>query len=98
MAKKLFVGSLPYKTTDGDLNDLFAQAGQVVSATVVTDKFSGRSRGFGFIEMSSDEEADKAIEMLNGHEIDGRNIVVNEAKPMQPRAPRRGGFRRDNTY
>lgn len=93
MAKKLYVGSLPYKTTDGDLADLFAQAGNVASATVISDKFSGRSKGFGFVEMASDEEATKAIEMFDGHEIEGRKIVVNEARPMKPREPRQGGNR-----
>lgn len=87
MAKKLYVGSLPYKTTDSELSELFSQAGTVSSASVISDKFSGRSKGFGFVEMSTDEEATKAIEMLNGHEMDGRAIVVNEARPMQPRAP-----------
>ena len=89
VTKRLFVGSLPYKTTDRDLQDLFSQAGTVSSASVITDKFSGRSKGFGFVEMSSDEESDKAVEMLNGYEIEGRKIVVNEARPLQPRAPRR---------
>ena len=89
MAKKLYVGSLPYKTTDSELSELFSQAGTVTSASVISDKFSGRSKGFGFVEMASDEEAAKAIEMLNGHEMDGRAIVVNEARPMEPRAPRR---------
>lgn len=106
MAKKLYVGSLPYKTTDADLKDAFSQAGTVVSATVISDKFSGRSKGFGFVEMASDEEAQKAIEMFNGKDMDGRNIVVNEARPMQPRAPRgdfgggRGGYGggRGNSY
>lgn len=92
MATKLYVGSLPYNTTDERLKEAFSQAGNVVSATVITDKMSGRSKGFGFVEMSTDEEAQKAIEMLNGKDLDGRNIVVNEARPMQPRAPRGGGF------
>ncbi|MDP3994059.1 MAG: RNA-binding protein [Candidatus Doudnabacteria bacterium] len=102
MAKKLYVGSLPYKTTDSELSELFSQAGTVSSASVISDKFSGRSKGFGFVEMSSDEEAAKAIEMFNGHEMDGRTIVVNEARPMQPRAPRRdfggGGSRGGGGY
>lgn len=107
MAKKLYVGSLPYKTTDSDLQDLFAQAGAVTSATVINDKFSGRSKGFGFVEMASDEEATKAIEMFNGYEMEGRKIVVNEARPLQPRAPRRdfggggnrgGGYGRRDSY
>lgn len=92
MAKKLYVGSLPYKTTSDDLQNLFAQAGAVASATVITDKFSGRSKGFGFVEMESDEDAQKAIEMFNGTELEDRKIVVNEARPLQPRAPRQGGY------
>ena len=92
MAKKLYVGNLPYTTTDDQLKQLFSQAGAVDSAMVITDKMSGRSKGFGFVEMSSDEEALKAVETFNGQEFDGRQIVVNEARPMQPRAPRQGGF------
>ena len=93
MAKKLYVGSLSYNTTDASLRDHFAQAGTVESATVVMDKMTGRSRGFGFVEMASDAEADKAVEMLNGKELDGRALVVNEARPMAERPPRReGGF------
>ena len=91
MAAKLFVGSLSWDTTDESLNAFFATAGTVVSATVIKDKFSGRSRGFGFVEMSSDEEAKKAIETLNGQTLDGRAIVVNEAKPMTPRDNSFGG-------
>ncbi|MBI4059558.1 RNA-binding protein [Candidatus Giovannonibacteria bacterium] len=94
MAKKLYVGSLSYNTTDASLRDHFAQAGTVETATVVMDKMTGRSRGFGFVEMASDAEADKAVEMLNGKELDGRALVVNEARPMAERPPRReGGFR-----
>lgn len=89
MATKLYVGSLPYKTTNSDLEQLFGQAGTVVSATVISDKFTGRSKGFGFVEMSSNEEAAKAIEMFNGYELEDRKIVVNEARPLKPRAPRR---------
>lgn len=94
MAKKLYVGGLSYDTSEGTLKDTFAQAGAVESATIIIDKMSGRSKGFGFVEMSSDEEAAKAIEMLNGKELDGRTITVNEARPMEPR-PRSGGFDRD---
>lgn len=94
MAKKLFVGGLSYDTTEATLRDTFAQAGTVESATVIVDKMSGRSKGFGFVEMSSDEEAQKAIEMFNGKDIDGRNVTVNEARPLEPRAPRRDGFNR----
>ncbi|MDD5433131.1 MAG: RNA-binding protein [Candidatus Pacebacteria bacterium] len=88
MEKKLFVGSLSYSTTDDSLKAFFEQAGQVESAVIITDKLSGRSKGFGFVEMASEDEAQKAVEMCNGKELDGRTIVVDEAKPMQPRAPR----------
>lgn len=89
MAKKLFVGSLPWATTSDDLQALFSQHGAVSSATVVTDKMTGRSRGFGFVEFESDAEADAAIAALNGHDLDGRQITVNEARPMEDRPPRR---------
>ena len=81
MATKLFVGSLAWATTDDGLKQFFGQAGTVVSANVISDRETGRSRGFGFVEMSSDEEAKKAVAELNGKELDGRPIVVNEAKP-----------------
>lgn len=93
MAKKLYVGGLSYNTTEDALKSAFAQAGTVVSATIITDRMSGRSKGFGFVEMSSDEEANKAIEMFNGKEMDGRTLTVNEARPMEAR-PRTGGFNR----
>jgi RNA recognition motif-containing protein len=93
MAKKLFVGGLPYTTTQDELQTAFAQAGTVVSATVITDRISGRSKGFGFVEMSTDEETNKAIEMWNGKELGGRTLTVNEARPMEPRAPGREGGR-----
>ena len=96
MAKKLYVGGLSYNTTDATLKDTFAAAGTVESATIIMDKMTNRSKGFGFVEMSSDEEAQKAIEMFDGKEIDGRSVKVNEAKPMEPRAPRTGGYNRDN--
>lgn len=103
MAKRLFVGSLPFTTTDDQLAQLFASAGTVTSAKVIVDKFSGRSKGFGFVEMSSDDESNKAIETLNGSDVGGRNIVVNEARPMAERPQRpRGGFgggrQRDDNY
>ena len=95
MGKKLYVGSLSYDTTDESLKEAFSQAGTVESASVITDKMSGRSRGFGFVEMATDEEAQKAIEMLNGQEVDGRKVTVNEARPMTDRPPRpAGGFNR----
>lgn len=98
MAKKLFVGGLPFATTDEALQDLFSQAGSVVSAVIIKDKFSGRSKGFGFVEFATEEEAQNAVSMLNGTEVEGRTITVNEARPMEdrPRAPRTGGFNRGN--
>jgi len=93
MAKKLYVGSLSYSTVDETLKEEFSKAGTVETATVIMDKMSGRSKGFGFVEMSSEEEAQKAIEMFNGKELDGRKIVVNEARPQEER-PQGGGFNR----
>lgn len=93
MAKKLYVGGLPYTTTQDELQEAFSKAGTVASATIITDKISGRSKGFGFVEMSSDEEADKAIEMWNGKDFGGRTLTVNEAKPMESRPPRKDGGR-----
>ncbi len=95
MAKKLYVGGLSYNTTQEGLKDAFSKAGGVVSATVITDRMSGRSRGFGFVEMSTDEESDAAIEMMNGKELDGRTLTVNEAKPPESRPRDGGGFRND---
>ena len=95
MTTKLFVGSLSWDTKDESLRDFFAQAGTVVSASVITDRHTGRSRGFGFVEMSSEEEAQAAVDQLNGKELDGRAIVVKEAKPRAPRDnDRSGGGRR----
>ena len=91
MAKKLYVGGLSYDTTEDRLREAFAQAGSVVSATIILDRMSGRSKGFGFVEYGTDEEANAAIEMWNGKELDGRRLTVNEARPMTPRAPRSGG-------
>ncbi len=91
MAKKLYVGGIAYATTQDGLRDYFAQAGQVVSASIIMDKMTGRSKGFGFVEMSSDEEATNAVNMFNGKEFDGRVLTVNEARPLEPRAPRTGG-------
>ena len=85
MATNLFVGNLPYTMDSAGLQTLFAPAGTVVSAKVISDKYSGRSRGFGFVEMSSDEETKKAIEMLNGKDVEGRALVVNEARPREER-------------
>ena len=96
MAKKLYVGGLSYDTTDAALKDVFSAAGTVESATIIIDRESNRSKGFGFVEMSTEDEAQKAIEMFNGKDIDGRNVTVNEARPMEPRNSREGGFNRDN--
>jgi cold-inducible RNA-binding protein len=88
MNLKLYVGNLDYEITADQLKQYFAQAGTVVDAVVITDKHSGRSKGFGFVEMSNEEEAKKAIEMFNGQDFQGRKIVVNEARPLQPRNDR----------
>ena len=85
MAAKLFIGNLDYTVTGDDLRTLFATVGTVLDAVVIMDKMTGRSRGFGFVEMSTDDEAKAAIEKLNGGDLKGRNINVNEAKPMTPR-------------
>jgi RNA recognition motif-containing protein len=94
MATKLYVGGLSWGTTQDALQDHFSQAGNVVSATVITDKMSGRSKGFGFVEMGSEDEAKAAIEMFNGKEFDGRTLTVNEARPMEPRQGGGGGYNR----
>ena len=108
---RLYVGSLPYQTTEQDLSDLFGQVGQVLSATVITDRDSGRSKGFGFVEMSDDQEARNAIDRLNGTTLGNRTIVVNEARERREqgfggggnsynrdRRPRNGGGYRDRRY
>ena len=91
MAKKLFVGGLSWNTNDDQLKEFFSEVGEVVSANVITDKYSGRSKGFGFVEMSSEKEAKEAMKKLNGKDFDGRAIVVDEAKPQAPREDRGGG-------
>jgi cold-inducible RNA-binding protein len=88
MATKLYVGGLPYQTTQDELRDAFSQAGAVASTSIIMDKMTGRSRGFGFVEMENDADAQKAIEMWNGKDFAGRRLTVNEAKPMEARAPR----------
>lgn len=88
MAKKLFVGGLSYDTSEDVLRETFAKVGAVESAIIIKDKMSGRSKGFGFVEMTNDEEADKAIESLNGADLEGRKMTVNVARPMEER-PRR---------
>lgn len=95
MEKKLYVGNLPYSVTDESLNELFSRVGEVVSAKVITDGDSGRSKGFGFVEMSNTDGAQKAIEQFDNTELDGRNIKVSEAKP-KTESRDRGGYRNDN--
>ena len=90
-SNKLYVGGLPYSITEDRLEELFAEHGTVESARVITDKFTGRSRGFGFVEMSSQEEAQAAIDKLNGTDLEGRSLTVNEAKPREPRTGGGGG-------
>lgn len=104
MAKRLYVGNLSYSTTQSQLEEVFSKMGQVASVNLIIDKFSGQSKGFAFVEMSSDEEADKAIAGLNESDLDGRKIVVNEARPQEKRdsfgggggGGQRGGFQRNN--
>jgi len=91
MSKRIYVGGLPFKTTEEEMNALFATYGQVTSAKLITDKYSGQSRGFGFVEMPNDEEAMAAMEKLNGSDFGGRKLTINEARPMEAR-PRTGGF------
>jgi hypothetical protein len=91
MGNKLYVGNLPYSVRDGDLAQAFGQFGAVTSAKVMMERDTGRSKGFGFVEMGSDAEAQAAIEGMNGQPLGGRNVVVNEARPMEPRPPRSGG-------
>lgn len=97
MASKLFVGSLAYTATDDDLAAFFASAGTVVSAKVIMDRDTNRSKGFGFVEMSSDEEAKAAIDTLNGKELSGRPVAISEARPQAPRE-NRGGYGGGNSY
>ena len=91
MGAKLYVGNLNYSVVEEKLQELFSQHGSVVSVRIITDKFTGRSKGFGFVEMGSDEEAEKATAALNGIEFEGRTIVVSEARPQQPRFQSGGG-------
>jgi len=90
LSTKLYVGNLDYSVTGDQLKEMFAQAGTVADAVVISDRYSGRSKGFGFVEMSTDEEAKKAIETFNGKDFQGRNLVVNEARPREAREPRPG--------
>ncbi|MDD3998917.1 MAG: RNA-binding protein [Candidatus Shapirobacteria bacterium] len=95
MNKKLYVGGLSFQTTDDTLGASFAEAGTVVSAVIIKDKFSGQSKGFGFVEMSTEEEAQAAITLWDGKELDGRTVKVNEARPMEDRPPRHDNYSRN---
>lgn len=88
MATKLYVGGLPYSSTEDEIRDAFAQAGAVTSVAIITDRMTGRARGFGFVEMETPEDAAKAIEMWDGKEFGGRKLVVNEARPQEDRPAR----------
>jgi len=92
MGNKLYVGNLPYSVRDNDLQQAFGAFGLVTSAKVMMERDTGRSKGFGFVEMGSDAEAQAAVEGMNGQSLGGRSLVVNEARPMEPRPPRSGGF------
>lgn len=94
MAKRLFVGGLPYTTTDQELKDFFSTVGEVTSATVIVDKYTSQGKGFGFVEYADDANADKAIQTLNGTEMGGRKIVVNEARPREERPAGGGSYDR----
>jgi RNA recognition motif-containing protein len=83
--KKLFIGGINFKTTEDVLKEEFAKAGEVLSAVIIMDRMTNRSKGFGFVEMANDDEAEKAIEMFNGQELDGRKVIVNEARPLEKR-------------
>lgn len=95
MATKLFVGNLTFAATTAELEALFSQIGPVASATIITDRFSGQSRGFGFVEMQNDQEAETAVERFNGHQLSGRALTVNKAKPQGERP---GGGNRERRY
>ena len=95
---KLFVGGLPYPTTNDELKDMFSKFGAVISATIVTDKYSGQSKGFGFVEMENDEDAQKAIQELNGNNLGGRTIGVSVARPREDRPRDGGGFNRGGGF
>jgi len=88
MTTKLYVGGIPYSTTEAALGELFAKAGNVVSTSIIIDRMTGRSKGFGFVEMASEEEANAAIGMYDGKDFEGRKLTVNVARPLEPRAPR----------
>lgn len=90
MSQKLYVGGIPYNSSEEDVKSHFAAAGEVVSATIITDRYTGRSRGFGFVEMGNEDDAKKAIEMFDGKELEGRKLTVNIARPREERGGNRG--------
>ena len=94
MTTKLYVGGIPYTSTEATLGEAFSKAGNVVSTAIIIDRMTGRSKGFGFVEMSTDEEAQKAIEMFNGQDFEGRKLTVNVARPLEPRTGGNGGMNR----
>jgi RNA recognition motif-containing protein len=98
MAKKLYVGNLNYNTTETAIRDLFAGAGEVTSVTLITDRETGRPKGFGFVEMASDADAQEAIKRFNGYSLDNRNLTVNEARPREERSGGFGGGNRGGGY
>ncbi len=97
MSAKIYVGNLPFSFTNKELSELFADFGEISEATIIVDKYSGRSKGFGFVTFASQESADKAVSEMNGKDVGGRALKVSEAKPMEPgsRPPRRNNFRRE---
>ena len=97
-AMRLYVGNIPFKATEDDLRELFSQAGEVLNVKLIEDAATGRLRGFGFVEMASGEDGNKAIELFNGKQFMDRSIVVNEAKPQEKRAPGGGGFKSRGGY
>jgi RNA recognition motif-containing protein len=94
MSTKLYVGGIPYTSTEQSMKDAFSKAGTVLSSSIIIDRMTGRSKGFGFIEMENDEAAQAAINMWNGMDFEGRKLTVNVARPLEPRAPGMGGNRR----
>ncbi len=94
MTTKLYVGGIPYTSTEAGLGEAFSRAGNVVSTSIIIDRMTGRSKGFGFVEMATDDEAQKAIEMWNGQDYEGRKLTVNVARPLEPRNGGMGGGRR----
>lgn len=98
MAKRLFIGNLPYSVTSAQLEELFSQVGKISSLNLITDKFSGQSKGFAFLEMTTDDEANEAIKKFNGHEVDGRKMVVNEARPQENRDNRDRNYNKPKSW